>query len=642
MATAEELLASAEACDDILTVDLDTRTIIIPKNVTVLGVESDDNVRYLHFRVPRHYCNVDLSKFAIRINYENAKGEGDLYEVKNPVIDDEWISFDWLVGRYACTHKGNVEFNVCMRDLFNTNAEDIVIEWDGDTTGMTLIEAPNDAGIVLCKLSDRIFTDDEIKSGTMTMLTFEHDVSLNISVSAMWDDIVSNESMYSDDYVIVVYEVNVWIFIKKSGISIEGTVFDEPGVYIARRNNEKIISRFETKSSTFDPNETSEVIVKREFNTTTVTLPVLQGLETGEAIIEQNYDILEQWRNDLFGTGDTIEQQIRDVGAEITAGIPASVNQYVADNADALRGESGATFTPSVSTSGDISWTNDKGLANPATVNIKGPKGDTGAGFIVKDYYNSESALKAAITNPSAGDAYGVGTAEPYDIYIYSPTKGWVNNGALQGAKGESGATFTPSVSSAGDLSWTNDKGLTNPSIVNIKGDKGEAGKGFEVVITTGSGDAYAAEVSNIESLTVGASFIMVPHTVSTSLTATLNVNGLGAKVIRRGMSIGTSTTTPGYSASWLAANKPILVTYNGTYWIADLPRPSAVDLLGAVPIANGGTGATDAATALSNLGAASSTDLATVQTELATKVTEEQVNTLIQNAIGDAIGGSY
>lgn len=36
---------------------------------------------------------------------------------------------------------------------------------------------------------------------------------------------------------------------------------------------------------------------------------------------------------------------------------------------------------------------------------------------------------------------------------------------------GESGATFTPSVSEGGVISWTNDKGLTNPSPVNIKGD---------------------------------------------------------------------------------------------------------------------------------------------------------------------------
>ena len=42
-------------------------------------------------------------------------------------------------------------------------------------------------------------------------------------------------------------------------------------------------------------------------------------------------------------------------------------------------GPRGYTFTPSVDAQGNISWTNDGGLVNPITVNIKGPKGDTGA-----------------------------------------------------------------------------------------------------------------------------------------------------------------------------------------------------------------------------------------------------------------------
>lgn len=40
----------------------------------------------------------------------------------------------------------------------------------------------------------------------------------------------------------------------------------------------------------------------------------------------------------------------------------------------------------------------------------------------------------------------------------------------------EDGATFTPSVSEEGVLSWTNDKKLANPDPMNIKGDKGESG----------------------------------------------------------------------------------------------------------------------------------------------------------------------
>ena len=45
---------------------------------------------------------------------------------------------------------------------------------------------------------------------------------------------------------------------------------------------------------------------------------------------------------------------------------------------ESLNGKQGATFTPYVSSSGELSWTNDADKENPATVNIKGSKGDRG------------------------------------------------------------------------------------------------------------------------------------------------------------------------------------------------------------------------------------------------------------------------
>lgn len=53
-----------------------------------------------------------------------------------------------------------------------------------------------------------------------------------------------------------------------------------------------------------------------------------------------------------------------------------------------------------------------------------------------------------------------------------------INRIGTNGKDGADGATFTPSVDSAGNLSWTNNKGLTNPPTVNIKGPKGDAGEG--------------------------------------------------------------------------------------------------------------------------------------------------------------------
>ena len=74
----------------------------------------------------------------------------------------------------------------------------------------------------------------------------------------------------------------------------------------------------------------------------------------------------------------------------------------------------------------------------------QGPKGDTGKGLTILDYYDDLEALQAAVQSPEDGDAYGIGTSEPYDIYIYSPTKGWVNNGPLQGAQGPQGPQGEP------------------------------------------------------------------------------------------------------------------------------------------------------------------------------------------------------
>ena len=149
-----------------------------------------------------------------------------------------------------------------------------------------------------------------------------------------------------------------------------------------------------------------------------------------------------------------------------------------------------------------------------------GPKGETGKGLTVLSYYASKVALDAAQkATAAAGDAYGVGAAEPYDIYIFDGITGeFVNNGPLQGAKGDTGpegpqgpkgdpgetgpqgpagadgapgadgaagkdgtngrdgVTFTPSMSDDGDLSWTNDGGKANPQTVNLKGPKGDTG----------------------------------------------------------------------------------------------------------------------------------------------------------------------
>ncbi|MGM9879434.1 MAG: hypothetical protein ACI31R_05385 [Bacilli bacterium] len=130
-------------------------------------------------------------------------------------------------------------------------------------------------------------------------------------------------------------------------------------------------------------------------------------------------------------------------------------------------GENGATFTPSVSEDGIISWTNDKGLTNPASVNIKGPKGDTGAtgetgpqgiqgekgdtgeqgpkgedgtGVTILGSYETLEELQTAHPTGSAGDSYLI----QGNLYVWSSTaSSWENVGNIKGPQGETGPAGT-------------------------------------------------------------------------------------------------------------------------------------------------------------------------------------------------------
>lgn len=136
MATVDELLGLNDI-DKTLVVDKDLRTISIPEGVKNIGVESDDSVLKLAFKIPKYYGDVDLSQFQIRINYENALKEGDSYPVKEITInDDDTISFVWEVGRFALKKAGNVTFSVCLRKL---DGDKVVKEFNTTTAVLPVL-----------------------------------------------------------------------------------------------------------------------------------------------------------------------------------------------------------------------------------------------------------------------------------------------------------------------------------------------------------------------------------------------------------------------------------------------------------------------------------------------------------------------
>ena len=176
MATVDELLAGVSTVDKTLVISNDFRTINIPSSVPNLGVEYDDDVLRLDFKMPRYVSDTDLSEFSIRINYINAQGETDVYTVRDKAVNNQYITFSWLVGPTATRYKGTTKFNVCAKTTL------------------------------------------------------------------------------------------------------------------------------------------ADYTVDKEFNTTIASLPVLEGLEVDEAVVSDYTDVIEQWRQELFGIGDTEEASIRAAG----------------------------------------------------------------------------------------------------------------------------------------------------------------------------------------------------------------------------------------------------------------------------------------------------------------------------------------
>lgn len=86
-------------------------------------------------------------------------------------------------------------------------------------------------------------------------------------------------------------------------------------------------------------------------------------------------------------------------------------------------GADGATFTPSVDSAGNLSWTNNKGLPNPPTVNIKGPKGDKGDSGSGGGGSSSGSGKEYIVVEPDlsiAGSGADIADIVPNTTYIVS------------------------------------------------------------------------------------------------------------------------------------------------------------------------------------------------------------------------------
>lgn len=217
----------------------------------------------------------------------------------------------------------------------------------------------------------------------------------------------------------------------------------------------------------------------------------------------------------------------------------------------------------------------------------RGPQGAPGTGLDILGHYDTEDALRSAVSAPAVGDAYGVGAEAPYDIYVFDGvTLDWKNYGQLGGGGGivpenvvtsEGGASFAygegvggaPHVITftteeeppltAEDVNYSGDQTVKEA----IDGLKSSVSDGKSLIasaitdkgVDTAQDAAFSQMAENIGQIATGADTsdatanawdILTPKTAYTA----------SGKVSGRIPSLGAQTITPGTSSKSISSGQ--------------------------------------------------------------------------------------
>ena len=215
-----------------------------------------------------------------------------------------------------------------------------------------------------------------------------------------------------------------------------------------------------------------------------------QALAAAKKASEIASSIREDADNGSFD-GKSAYQSAVEGGYE---GTEEEFNRDLANAATGGSGEgvSGATFIPSVSEDGDLSWTNDKGLDNPPTVNIKGepgaigPQGAAGTGIASIEKTSTSGVV----------DTYTI-TYDDGTTTAFTVTNGKQGEQGIQGIQGEPGENGHSPIITIQSGNWYIDGVDTGKSAQGVNGETGNGISSIAKTSTDGLVDTYTITFTN-------------------------------------------------------------------------------------------------------------------------------------------------
>lgn len=333
MATVDEIFASAMGVDNSveghIVIGRD-RIVRVPDTLKRLAVQYDHNIETVTFDCPRYWDEHDMSKMSVYINYIRADKVSDVYPAKNVRVDatdDTIMHFDWTISRNVSEASGKIVFLVCVKKADEEGYEQN--HWNSERC-------------TDCYVSEGLEIEESVIELMPDLIErwYEEVIKMSNETSAELTAKVDDKIAEVDEKI----------------VELTNSVTD------VNQSVDKVNNAISDLTDTVD-NKISEV----------------------DGVVSEATDALNKKASELT---ETVDKAIDNLTTTVEDAI-TSANEKVENTTNELlaakeAGEfNGATFTPIVSENGDLSWSNDKGLTNPETVNIKGARGDDGVSPVI-------------------------------------------------------------------------------------------------------------------------------------------------------------------------------------------------------------------------------------------------------------------